>query len=485
MLPDIIADYAWDEAERLGVNPEMIAFPALAVCAAALDDGWTIQPKLHDTTWKESARLWIGVCSPPGTKKTPAFNRALAPLRALEKQYHEKAVEPMKQYQYALKEWQNNQRRENPDPMIEEPEKPITKRKLIHDATVEALSMILADNPGGILCHQDELAGWLESFGAYKAGSSGKERANWLMLYNGGYHTVDRITRGHLAIPNWSASLVGGIQPDRIKSLAQKNALTDDGLLQRLFVVYGEKTGMGQDRPPDYKARDRYFDTVKALAALGVPGDEAIIRVSPEAFQVRTDIEKMADFHATMPWANPALQGHLDKYGGLCARLMLLYHMIEHVGGSIPAQVSAATAMRVGQLIARYLFDKALRFYLGTVGAGSEATHGRWVAKHLLAHLTERFTFRDIYRAYPAERRDKDGLLKALEALELAGWTAPEMRRRRDSVTWQVNPKIHSDSRWSEKAGERRREAEKTRAKFLKSCEALGLNAEERMDCYW
>ena len=38
MLPQVIADFAFDQAELIGVEPAMVAVPALAVCAAACDD---------------------------------------------------------------------------------------------------------------------------------------------------------------------------------------------------------------------------------------------------------------------------------------------------------------------------------------------------------------------------------------------------------------------------------------------------------------
>ena len=77
-IPEVIARFAKDAAERMGVTPEMIAIPAVAVAAGAVPDEFMIQPKEHDTTWKESARLWVGMIADPGQKKTPALKAAVA-----------------------------------------------------------------------------------------------------------------------------------------------------------------------------------------------------------------------------------------------------------------------------------------------------------------------------------------------------------------------------------------------------------------------
>jgi hypothetical protein len=73
-----------DRAERLGVKPELIAMPALAVCAAAIDDRVVVQVRRYDQQWHESARIWIAIIEEPGGKKTPAINAAVSALRDIE-----------------------------------------------------------------------------------------------------------------------------------------------------------------------------------------------------------------------------------------------------------------------------------------------------------------------------------------------------------------------------------------------------------------
>ena len=93
---------------------------------------------------------------------------------------------------------------------------------------------------------QDELSGWFGSMDKYSgARGAQKDRAFWLQTYNGGSYTVSRITRGNVHIHNLSASIIGGIQPDPIRKLADGGE--DDGLLQRFIPIMLRPAVGGRD----------------------------------------------------------------------------------------------------------------------------------------------------------------------------------------------------------------------------------------------
>jgi Protein of unknown function (DUF3987) len=62
-----------------------------------------------------------------------------------------------------------------------------------------------------------------------------KDRGFWLQCFHGGPYAVNRISRGAFLIENLSVSLLGGIQPDPIRTVAADTV--DDGLLQRLIPI--------------------------------------------------------------------------------------------------------------------------------------------------------------------------------------------------------------------------------------------------------
>jgi hypothetical protein len=113
---------------------------------------------------------------------------------------------------------------------------PKQTRRLLQDTTIEAAQEVIKDSPNGVLCFQDEMSGWFGSMDKYSnARGAAKDRAFWLEAFNGNSYSVHRVGRGPVYIENLSASLIGGIQPEPFRNVADESA--DDGLLQRLLPV--------------------------------------------------------------------------------------------------------------------------------------------------------------------------------------------------------------------------------------------------------
>ena len=111
------------------------------------------------------------------------------------------------------------------------------------------------------------MAEWIAGFDRYRAGGrGGADRGAFLRLYNGGRYTIDRVSRGSFAVSNWSAGVLGGIQPEPIQRIAREAA--DDGLLERF--IYSVPTGQdeGEDRAPNKEALSRYAALFPVLATL-------------------------------------------------------------------------------------------------------------------------------------------------------------------------------------------------------------------------
>ena len=194
---------------------------------------------------------------------------------------------------------------------------------------------------GRVLVRQDEMSEWLASFDRYRSGGrGGADRGAYLRLYNGGRYVVDRINRGSFAVSNWSACILGGIQPGPIQKIAQEAA--DDGLLQRFLYCVPARQGQGEDRPPNVEALARYNALIPALAALhpalnrGGAGNLATANADPlpvvlhtEAHVHRTAITDLAHAMSALPDTSPRLRAALGKWPGVFARLALAFHLID------------------------------------------------------------------------------------------------------------------------------------------------------------
>jgi len=449
MLPDVLWGYAAECGELIGVEPAMVAIPALVSCAAALHDGVRIQPKRHETGWTESARLWCAIVGTPSVKKSPAIRRATKRLRKIDADLaHENAskaadyAEQMEQHKEAKKEAKKT------GVSLPTPERPQMKRMIVEDITVEALSEVLKDNDRGVLCIQDELSGWFGSMDAYSGGKAGnKDRAAWLQAYNGGFRQVDRVLRGSVHIPNFSVSMIGGIQPDAIRRIAKD--MTDDGLMQRFMVVIGRNAHEFDRHENDEVSRD-FAALVDHLHRVQ-PGEDAV-KLSEKAHEVREDLMAYANELAEYPALPGGLRSHLGKWSGLFARLLLVYHAIECAAASVhpcSRRVSGDCAAHVDALMRRFLLPHALAYYTDVLGASSDLEHARWVAGHVLSKGLDAISNRDLVQAYKQWRGLDDWRRqRVMQVLEDMSWLTPVVEEgkpsRRGATSWLVNPLVHT-----------------------------------------
>jgi hypothetical protein len=271
-----------------------------------------------------------------------------------------------------------------------------------------------------------------------------------LELYNGQSRRIDRKGRGAVIVPNWSASILCGVQPDRIRAIAPK--LSDDGLIQRFVPVFGRGWLEGIDRAPDQEAIDGYEEFLKRLVNT-VPRDpksatpsecrRVVFTFSARAQEERRKFSTLVQALLRLPMTSRAFKGFLSKSEGLFARLALVFHFAEHVASQTPDIISHATAERVRRFLARFVLPNAGRFYEEIVVKNHDA-HARWIAGHILAHKLTTITDRTLYRAYHSLRDDGDGRFEAMTALATLGWVTPvDQGNGKMPKTWIVNPRVH------------------------------------------
>ncbi len=491
LLPPGISEYAYDQARVIGIAPEMVALACIGTIAAAVDDGFRISPKGNEPKWRERACLWFMLIAPPGSKKSAAVKRAMAPLRAIDAELVGQHAAEMREFipkerEYAIRAKEaakiaaKGQGFEEPPAP---PERPAQRRAIVSDVTTEKLGELLLDNPRGLLWYSDELAVWFATLQGYSKGDAGRGRGMALQAYEGGSYTFDRIGRGSVHVPNWSYSLIGTTQPDKITELISKSP--DDGLLQRFIIVdiTSRPPLPDHDKPADTRIERQYEEALRNVWNTKPGEDGTVVSLSDEA---KADWRAFSDFvnRTTTSDGLPSMfRGHLSKWEGMWPRLVLTYHawgcsLAGKHPGSTP--VSGRTTKRVTAFMREFMLPQALRFY-GSIAGSGDSVYGlaQKVAGTILAEKMCKFTSRDLHRSMNAWRVSSEQSRKAaVQLLRECGWIigSESSSRLGSDGAMIVAPQVHK--MFAQRAAEERAR----RASAATSLGELRRAAQERRD---
>jgi hypothetical protein len=422
--------------------------------------GNRLQMRQLDPEWTVKPILWTAIIGPPGSNKSATINAAMGPVQKLQSAWRKSftAEQHKRKVNEARREAANKAKinPENTDQVFadgEETAKPRFRQKIYNDATTEALAVALCENPEGLLYHADELAGWLAGMDAYRT-KGGKDRAFWLQAKEGGDFTVNRKLSDRICVENCAISVLGGIQPDKIKAL--KLGMSDDGLLQRFTPIVIHRSGNGADIAPDIEANGRLAKTANAIADAA---NGMLFRFSPEADAELHAIEAFKAKEIARPDVSSTLRQWLDKMPNEFGRVSLVFHFIEHYGAAgdrgtaLPASIiSRDTAERARRYLTEFVYSHALTFYLKDLGTSTMDEHALWIAGFIMARGLTAMSSRDIYRVYPALRspEKRSQIATTMRVLEMHDWVKPaHLDRHGVEDRWTVNPAVH-DGRFSD-----------------------------------
>jgi hypothetical protein len=201
------------------------------------------------TGWEDPPTMWAMAIGSPSSGKSPGLEALLGPLKKLEQVMRHSAEAQLAAWQEeaevaklaenawkdlvkaALKDGMEAPRR----PAAADPgPEPVLPRLAVSDVTVERTAVLVERQPRGVLMARDELAGWLHGMTRYSGG--GSDRPFWLEAYGGRSYTVERMSRPPVNIPRLTIGVLGGIQPEPLKTLLIKT--DDDGLLARFLPFW-------------------------------------------------------------------------------------------------------------------------------------------------------------------------------------------------------------------------------------------------------
>jgi putative DNA primase/helicase len=310
------------------------------------------------------------------------------------------------------------------------------RRLTVNDATVEALQVVLSENPRGILHVRDELSGFLRQLDR-----DGHEADRPLVLeaYEGGIHgdyESDRIIRGSTRIEGPCVAMFGTIQPGRLEQYVRgavagrENA---DGFLQRfqLLVWPDEGPERGEDRRPDARAFDEALRVFRGLdtgapATFGAQEEDGALSFLRFARDAQALFDEWQDAHyheirADSLEAAPAFEEYLSKQRKTVPALALVFHAVAVVSGETAPGPVSASALDLALNWSAFLRAHAEKVYAVELRSNVAAA-GALAAKLEARAVRDGSTVNDLGERDWAGLEEPALVHAALDVLEPAGW---------------------------------------------------------------
>jgi hypothetical protein len=400
-FPQKVADFCRQVADAHVVDRSFAGLPALVVAGAAMGNAWRLQCKKGFVV---PPILWAGLASPSGTNKSGPLNEVMSPLRA-------------------------------PVPIDEAADDTILNpqgRVLLSDATLEALIARMAENPRGVCCFRDELAGWAKSFNAYKKGGGGGDEQAWIEFWGAKEYILDRKTNDEqLRIPAAACSVIGGIQPKIFAECFDPGKFAS-GLVPRILIacppvmdMYWTEDVVADDASDDWHDAIMWLRTrpFKALNTNTGRFEPHVLKFSPDAKKVYVEYFNAVS-HLTHGMEDEHCRSVASKARVMAARMALIHHglVLACGDGSEVAGPVGVDSAKAGVAWAKWCLAEQMRVF-----QFSNVEYARKQADYLLGCIKDRCkgnsaTVRQVQRLNAKRYKNADAAVAAMEQLVEAGY---------------------------------------------------------------
>ena len=449
LIPEAYRKWILDIAHRMQTPPDFATVTAITVTASVIGTGCAIRPKQRDN-WTVIPNLW-GACigRPSMVLKSPSMKEPLDMLSRLQAEAGEVYREELRGHEFDKKLAEVREKQSKTamakavkakdsaavDDMRdaymneEEPPEPVRRLFKTNETSIQSQTVLQTQNSRGLLTFRDEITGLLTR---WDKKDHEDERAYFLEGWNGdGSYTDFKIGRGLTDADHICISLLGGIQPDKLRRyLYQSMNGGNDGLMQRLqLAVYPDEPQAWTlvDDYPDTTEKTRVYEILKSLADMdftqygaeqGQYDKFPFLRFSSEGQAVfndwLTDLQRINLVNEE----DPLMAEHLGKYRSLMPTLALVIHLIGIADGTAEGPVSKQAAIQAAAWC-DYLEEHARRIYGTVISPEREAAS---ILAERIHKLSSPFTAKDVYRKEWSFLKTRQEVEAACRILEDEDW---------------------------------------------------------------
>jgi hypothetical protein len=381
IFEESFAKYLCDIAQASGSPVDYTVLNVMVISSAIIGN------KARISVWNgwddEPAHLWGALIGAPSTKKTASRRPILKALKPLIEARKLEYQNKKKEYQVALENFEAKE-------ISDKPQKPILRQLLISDTTVEAIHRAIdPENPECICVFRDELSGLMGSISKYSDG----DRSFYLEGYSGNFYTVNRVKYDEpIIIPNLSISILGTIQPQKIRNMLRE---ADDGFLSRFLFAFPKP--IITEEPKTSVNEEKLSKIFQKLDQL--PAKEKKISLSAEAK------ETFKEWHAehekkTQSYTTRLLQSSYGKMGGQAVRMAcVLKHIYWALSSETapPTEISNDSILKAIVLVEEYFKQMAKKVF-AECSMSADVDLTRAFVNYLADEKVDQFNMRDLKR---------------------------------------------------------------------------------------
>jgi len=459
LIPEPYQTWLTDVSHRMQTPPDFATVSALVITGSVIGSGCGIKPKAKDD-WEVIPNLW-GACigRPSVVLKSPSMKEPMQLLEKLQAKYGEQfeqekvgaefdslameaqlkdvkgkiaTVAKGKGKDGIVKADDMDKLKADYTELMQDAEsEPVRRLFKTNETSIQSMTVIQNENLRGVLTFRDELTGLLVK---WDREDGADERAYFLEGWNGdGSYTDVKIGRGLTDAKNICISLLGGIQPDKLKRyLYQAMKGNNDGLMQRLqLAVYPDEPNNWQnvDRYPDKKAKEKAYEIMEVLAEMDFIqygamqekyGERPYYRFSEAGQKVFNEWLEELQTVKIKQEESPLMVEHFGKFRSLMPSLALIFHLIDMADGEPAGMVSEQAALLAVEWC-KYLEAHARRIY--AMGESPEYEAAIKLSEKIkTSKLSNPFTIKTIYDKGWHRLKEKAEVQAACDVLIDENW---------------------------------------------------------------
>jgi len=271
VFPKDIQNIITDAVDCLNYPIDYLSSSILFACGLANGLATKIEIKKE---WSETTAIWLVIVGEAGANKSHPLSFALKPIQ-------KKDNDNFGNFKKQLEAFNSD---------TENTTKPVLKKVITSDVTVEALSVVHRNNIRGIGIYADELKGWLTNMNRYNNGS---DVEFFLKTWSNKSVLVDRKGSDSNNIPEAFISVIGTIQNEvLIDVTGGKNS--SNGFSDRLLYVIPKKLRKlyWNDKEISNRTIENYNNIIGRIINQNIDEDEnmnikpLVLKYTPEALEI-------------------------------------------------------------------------------------------------------------------------------------------------------------------------------------------------------